>query len=152
MQKVPVFYQLYMMLFFSEGKSTICKPYPPKHTSHRLFHRIPCNRYSIQISWKNSWIFSILEIILENPPNSWKPPKFLKTPEFPEKWKCWLSSTSNSIVYTQSHYWHAYPGQIEVTYVCTDCAIFSSWGVLWREAVRDGKERDREKRWTVHII
>ena len=62
------------MLFFSEGKGTICKPYPPKHMSHRLFHGIPCNRYSIQISWRNSWNFSILEIILENPP------KFLKTP------------------------------------------------------------------------
>ena len=34
-----------------------------------------------QICWKNSWNCSILEIILENPP------KFLKTPEFREKWK-----------------------------------------------------------------
>ena len=78
LQKVPVFYiscikiWCYVSMTEPEGKGMLCKPYPPKHASHRLFHGIPCNGYSIQISYKNSWHFSILEIILENPLNSWK--------------------------------------------------------------------------------
>ena len=63
-----------MMLFFSESNGTICKPYPPKHISHRLFHGIPCNRYSIQIhvSWKNILKFFNSQNYPWKPQNSWK--------------------------------------------------------------------------------
>ena len=68
-------YQLYMMLFFSEGKGNDLQTISSQ--THRLFHGIPCNRYIF-----NSNILK----------------KFLKTPEFWEKWNAASLNSDNALL------------------------------------------------------